>query len=115
MRYAIGKKRMQCGGALCLAVSDALRERAIARGYPEVRTLTHYNGVDLDRFRPNVAPREPGLILHVGRLVEKKGTKLLIDAVARLADARLAIIGDGPLRAGLERQARELGDRVRLL
>ena len=115
MRYAIGKKRLQCGGALFLAVSDALRERAIARGYPEGRTLTHYNGVDLDRFRPDVAPREPGLILHVGRLVEKKGTKLLIDAVAQLADAKLAIIGDGPLRAALERQARELGDRVRFL
>jgi colanic acid/amylovoran biosynthesis glycosyltransferase len=115
MRYALGKKRLQRDGALFLAVSDALRERAIARGYPEARTLTHYNGVDLDRFRPDVAPREPGLILHVARLVEKKGTKVLIDAMAGLAGAKLAIIGDGPLRAALERQARELGDRVRFL
>ena len=115
MRYAIGKKRLQCGGALFLAVSDALRERAIARGYPEARTLTHYNGVDLDRFRPDVARREPGLILHVGRLVEKKGTKVLIEAVAGMAGATLTIIGDGPLRAALERQAREIGDRVRFL
>ncbi|MEY2495597.1 MAG: hypothetical protein QOJ45_2089 [Verrucomicrobiota bacterium] len=115
MRYALGKKRLQHGGALFLAVSDALREQAIARGYPEARTLTHYNGVDLDRFRPNETPAEPGLILHVGRLVEKKGTKVLIDALARIAGANLAIIGDGPLRKRLERQARELGDRVRFL
>ena len=39
MRYALGKKRLQRGGVLFLAVSDALRERAIARGYPEARTL----------------------------------------------------------------------------
>jgi glycosyltransferase involved in cell wall biosynthesis len=112
MRYALGKKRLQHGGALFLAVSAALRDQAIARGYPEARTLTHYNGVDLDRFRPNETPTEPGLILHVGRLVEKKGTKVLIDALARIAGAKLAIIGEGPLRKTLERQARELGERV---
>jgi colanic acid/amylovoran biosynthesis glycosyltransferase len=115
MRYALGKKRLQCDGALFLAVSDALRERAIARGYPKARTLTHYNGVDLDRFRPDAVPREPGLILHVGRLVEKKGTKVLIEALAGIAGAKLAIVGDGPLRKTLERQARELGDRVNFL
>jgi colanic acid/amylovoran biosynthesis glycosyltransferase len=115
IRYALGKKRLQRDGALFLAVSDALRERAIARGFPEARTLTHYNGVDLDRFQPDVTPREPGLVLHVGRLVEKKGTTVLIEAVAGIADAKLAIIGDGPLRTSLERQSRELGDRVRFL
>jgi colanic acid/amylovoran biosynthesis glycosyltransferase len=115
MRYALGKKRLQRGGALFLAVSDALRERAIARGFPEARTITHYNGVDLDRFQPDVTPRESGLVLHVGRLVEKKGTKVLIEALANVADAKLIVIGDGPLRTALQRQARELGDRVRFL
>jgi glycosyltransferase involved in cell wall biosynthesis len=115
LRYAIRKKRLQRGGALFLAVSDALREQAITRGYPEARTLTHYNGVDLDRFRPDTTPAEPGLILHVGRLVEKKGTKVLIEALAKIAGAKLAIIGEGPLRGALQRQARELGDRVRFL
>lgn len=115
MRYARGKKRLQRDGALFLAVSDALRERAITRGYPEARTLTHYNGVDLDRFSPDGMAREPGLVLHVGRLVEKKGTKVLIEALAEVADTKLIVIGDGPLRTALERQAQELGDRVRFL
>lgn len=115
IRYALGKRRLQRGAALFLAVSDALRERAIVRGYPEARTLTHYNGVDLDRFRPNQALAEPSLILHVARLVEKKGTKVLIEALAGVVDAKLAIIGDGPLRGALQRQAQHLGDRVRFL
>jgi glycosyltransferase involved in cell wall biosynthesis len=115
MRYALGKKRLQRDGTLFLAVSDALRKKAITRGYPEARTRTHYNGVDLDRFRPGEAPAEPGLILHVGRLVEKKGTKVLIEALKEIADAKLVIIGDGPLRGALERQARELENRVRFL
>jgi len=115
IRYALGKKRLQRDGALFLAVSDALRDRAIARGYPEARTFTHYNGVDLDRFQPDATPRELRLVLHVGRLVEKKGTKVLIEAVAKVADAKLIVIGDGPLRTALEQQARELGDRVRFL
>lgn len=115
MRYALGKKRLQSGGDLFLAVSEALRSRAIARGYPEAKTITHYNGVDLDRFQPDDTPVEPGTILHVGRLVEKKGARVLIDAMTKIAGARLVIIGDGPLRAALTRQAQELGDRVRFL
>jgi colanic acid/amylovoran biosynthesis glycosyltransferase len=117
MRYAIGRERLIRGGNLFLAVSDALRDQAIARGYPAERVLTHYNGIDLDFFRPGEAPAEPGLILHVGRLVEKKGATLLIDALARVKKATLAIVGEGPLRGALERQVQGagLGDRVRFL
>ena len=115
IRYALGKKRLQLGGNLFLAVSEALRKEAIARGYPEARTVTHYNGVDLDRFRPDATPVEPGTVLHVARLVEKKGTRVLIDAMTKIAGGRLVIIGDGPLRVALTRQARQLGDRVRFL
>lgn len=114
MRYALLQRRLKARGSLFLAVSDALRQRALAIGYPAERTLTHYLGVDLARFGGAGAP-EPGLVLHVGRLVEKKGTAVLIDAFARLGEGRLVIIGDGPLRGALERQAAPLGDRVRFL
>jgi colanic acid/amylovoran biosynthesis glycosyltransferase len=115
MRYAVGKKRLQSEGALFLAVSDALRDQAIARGYPEARTITHYNGVDLERFPADATIAEPDLILHVARLVEKKGTQVLIEAMRPLAGARLVIIGDGPLRPALTRQAQEFGGRIRFL
>jgi colanic acid/amylovoran biosynthesis glycosyltransferase len=103
--YALGRRSLTREGALFLAVSDALREKAVALGYPAERTLTHYNGVDLDRFRPGDGQREAGLVLHVGRLVEKKGSAVLIEAMAGIAGARLVVIGDGPLRGALERRA----------
>lgn len=63
------------------------------------------------------APR----LLSVGRLVEKKGLHLLIDAVARLREAGTCveadIAGDGPMAADLQQQIDRLGlqDQVRLL
>jgi glycosyltransferase involved in cell wall biosynthesis len=117
VRYALLRHRLIEHGALFLAVSDALRERAIADGFPAERIITHYNGVDLDRLRPG-GP-EGKVLLHVGRLVEKKGTAMLIRAFAEVArahaEARLVIVGDGPLRAKLEREVRQngLADAVR--
>ena len=113
MRYALLGRRLTASGELFLAVSDAVRRQAIAHGFPAERTLTHYLGVDLERFRGAGGAPEPGLILHAGRLVEKKGTKILLEAFARLAPrtngARLAIIGDGPERPALERRCAALG------
>lgn len=117
MRYALAYRRLAREGDLFLAVSDALRDRAAAIGFPEARLLTHYNGTDLEFFRPAPEASRERLILHVGRLVEKKGTMLLIEAFAGIAeefpDATLVIAGDGPLRRRLEQQAAPLGDRVR--
>ena len=112
MRYAVLKRRLQRGGALFIAVSEAVRRRAIARGYPADRTITHYIGVDLKRHAP--AGGEKGeTVLFVGRLVEKKGVDILLRAFAgvraRRPSASLSIIGDGPRRRSLERLAGRLG------
>src|SRR5437868_5373579 len=114
-RYALQRGRLMEHGTLFLAVSDALRKQAVALGFPAKRTRTHYNGVDLDRFQPGKRPREPGTILHVGRLVEKKGTADLLAALAGIAGVKLIVIGEGPLRAQLQRQAGELGVKAQFL
>ena len=112
MRYALLRDRLIRHGALFLAVSESLRRLAIRAGYPADRTETHYNGVDLSRFTP-FGDDDGVTILHVGRLVEKKGTGLLVEAFApvRRANpaARLVIIGEGPLRPSLQRHAARLG------
>jgi glycosyltransferase involved in cell wall biosynthesis len=119
MRYALGRRRLMENGALFLAVSDALPTHAAALGFPETRMVAHYNGVDLDAFVPAATPPAERMVLHIGRLVEKKGTALLIDAFAQVAeqfpDATLVIAGDGPMRGELERRSAPLGQSVRFL
>jgi glycosyltransferase involved in cell wall biosynthesis len=50
----------------------------------------------------------------VGRLSDVKRQDLLLRALVRLPDARLLVVGDGPLRAELEELSRQLrvADRV---
>ncbi len=57
-------------------------------------------------------PTEPGLILTVGRLIQRKGIRYLIQALGQLPahlNARLVIVGQGPERPALEALAQELG------
>ena len=72
-------------------------------------------------FAAGSAPRRPARegalrVLFVGRLVERKGVTHLVEAVRRLPEARLTVIGDGPERTSLAAQIAEggLGDRVTL-
>ncbi len=57
------------------------------------------------------------MALALGRLHPNKGFALLLAALARTRDVRLAIAGDGPLRGPLEQLAGGLGiaERVRFL
>lgn len=72
-------------------------------------------GVDLsERFTTTaIGAREPGRLVFVGRLVEKKGVAHLIEAVdllvARFPFVRLDIVGDGPLRGALETHVQRQG------
>jgi colanic acid/amylovoran biosynthesis glycosyltransferase len=76
-------------------------------------------GVDAARIRSEVGPRspEPGVILFIGRLVEKKGADVLLEAAATLPDASVVIAGGGPQGPALARTAARLGiaERVRFL
>lgn len=75
-------------------------------------------GVDLDQFHPRHhsallrsrwAQPEQTLLVHCGRLSVEKHAHRSIDTVGALRDsgidARLVVVGEGPLRTRLERQA----------
>jgi glycosyltransferase involved in cell wall biosynthesis len=54
-------------------------------------------------------------LVFVGRLVERKGVSVLLDALALVApDVHLTVVGDGPERPRLERQAAALGVGARV-
>ncbi|WP_313218120.1 glycosyltransferase [Stenotrophomonas sp.] len=107
------RKHLTRRGDMFLCVSNFIREAALSRGYPENKTLVHHIGIDTEARTARTHSGESGLIVHVARLVEKKGTSLLLEAVAKLAvtnsDVKLIVIGDGPLRASLEAKAQRLG------
>ena len=98
-----------------IAVSDAIRERAISYGIPAGKVTTCYIGVDPAKFVPGPVPLSSRRlrILFVGRLVEKKGCKYLLRAMrivrSRIPGAELVIAGDGPLRAELQRLSAAMG------
>lgn len=72
-------------------------------------------GVDVGAFERSAPLPQGRTVLAIGRLVEKKGFDVLVDAVAQLPDVRLRIVGDGPLRAQLEQRAAPCEGRVELL
>ncbi|MGY0652266.1 glycosyltransferase [Luteimonas sp. A537] len=96
-------------------VSEAMRER-ILQIVPDADNVSvQPMGVDLrHRFVPDPdTPRSDDELLFVGRLVEKKGLRHLLDAmpavIARQPGARLRIAGFGPEEAALRRRVAGLG------
>ncbi len=102
--------RAEASIGVCSALMDKLR----GLGADPQRLHVIRNGVDLERFRPLPQaecrrqlglPETGTLLLSVGHLVELKGHRLAIDALAQLPGVRLAIVGDGVLRRELEARA----------
>lgn len=107
--------------AFAVTVSDFNLRHLHARfGGLTERLVRLYNGVDLERFRFREPDDGPATLLAVGRLVDKKGFAVLIEAAATLRSRglpfRCEIVGDGPERDALTRQieAASLGDLVQL-
>lgn len=119
--YAWHRHELARRGARFLCVSEYVRDRVVALGFPAARTRVHYIGVDTETIRPGTPPRSRPTVLHVARLVEKKGTEDLIAAFAtvvqRVPEAELQIVGEGPLETRLRRQVERLGlaDAVQFL
>lgn len=86
--------------------------RAVAESMPAPSVVIP-NPYDASVFYVRDDIPRTGDLVAVGRLVSDKGFDLLIDALALLAkdDTRpaLTIVGDGPEREPLERQAQQLG------
>jgi colanic acid/amylovoran biosynthesis glycosyltransferase len=91
-------------GAVTTMNSD-MRDRLVELGADPATTLVLSMGADVAAIRPLAAKaeRRAGRILFVGRLVEKKGVSVLLDALRLLDETSydLRIVGDGPLRSQL--------------
>jgi glycosyltransferase involved in cell wall biosynthesis len=108
----------------------ALRHPLIRRVLPRDKLVMIPNGVDTEKFRPCAEartelgrqlalPQSARVLIWASRLHRQKGAHLALSAFAELAprDLSFVIIGDGPERSNLERQAQTLAiaDRVRFV
>jgi glycosyltransferase involved in cell wall biosynthesis len=98
------------------ACSEDLRRRGVALGAAPERTRVVPYGVD-----PASGPTRPAaevrrrlgvpdgrlLVLGLGRLVEKKGFRHLVEAAGRVPGVHVVIAGEGDLREDLVRRVRE--------
>ena len=120
------------GAELRLAARSALFTRLLragARHSARNVAISRHTAIDLARltgveadvipysvaFTPHARSTTPAAreftVLFVGRLVERKGVPVLLEAWARaeLPNARLVVVGDGPDRGALEARATALG------
>jgi teichuronic acid biosynthesis glycosyltransferase TuaC len=107
-----------------VAVSQALATRIAELDiHPPILQVIP-NGVDLRKFRP--ADKEQSrrrfgvtgkVIASIGHLVADKGHQFAVEAIAQLPDATLLIVGDGPMKPFLLKQARRfrVSERVQFL
>jgi glycosyltransferase involved in cell wall biosynthesis len=105
-------------------VARALKDDLIRVGVPGEGIEVLRNGVDLQLFRPierEATRRKLGFsratLVSVGHLIPRKAHDLVIQALPRLPETDLVVIGDGPERAALDALARQsgVGDRVRFV
>jgi glycosyltransferase involved in cell wall biosynthesis len=90
--------------AISAAIADSLPCPSVLVGNP----------FDNEIFT-DAAGSRPNELIFVGRLVSDKGAALLLDALKLLKTRpRLTIVGDGPERAALERQAQELQGQAQI-
>lgn len=104
-----------------VVVSRQMRGELLQAGFDEKRIAVIPNGVDVERFSGSAgwltdrstvqAARHTAVT--VTRLSPEKGVDLLLEAWglvhAQVPEARLVVVGDGPQRTALERQADRLG------
>ena len=94
-------------------VSRAMKQHLENMGWNTEHVSVQSMGVDLTTcFIPDSGTSKETDLVFVGRLVEKKGVRTLIEAVAYLHDELpelgLRIVGDGPEKPALEKLAHKL-------
>ena len=117
--------RCMLAADLVVTLGEAMREEIVARGVPADKVLIVPNAVSEDFLQPLPdaqklrsqlgIKRDEYVIGEVSSLVPHEGIGTLLQATRLLKDrglpVRALIVGDGPERAALQRQAADLGLR----
>jgi colanic acid/amylovoran biosynthesis glycosyltransferase len=109
-RYVGRRPEVARMAARVVCTSEFVRRQVHKKGFSPDKTVVHYVGVDLRKFAPDATVERKPIVLFAGRLVEEKGCDYLIRAMEKVQSSvpgvEMVVLGDGPLRGELERQAR---------
>lgn len=108
-----------------VSISFLIRDTVRQVYGPRVHSPVVYNGIPTQRFvRASQTLTEPDQrlrLIHVGRFAPQKNHCLLLEAFALAASSNptinLRLVGDGPLKASVERQTieKQISERVQFL
>ncbi len=122
--YRFVEDRLTRFSDLAVANSEAGRQYLHERGISPSMTRVIYNGINPERLQPDPdmvrrvkerldLPSDGLVIGNVASLTQPKDQATILRAAASLSarfpGLRVAMVGDGPLRSGLEALAQELG------
>jgi len=110
------KRFMRSGDAWLAGGTRHARDLVRMGADPDRTVVAPLTGVGPDPPLTRNGTRTPGLTryLYVGRLIERKGIDVLLEAFGQLASGELWLAGDGPLR-GMVESAVERSPRLRFL
>lgn len=112
-RQALNRAR---GADLFVCFIEAAREHCVALGLPAERCVVVPPGVDTELFHPAEAPVAEPVAIFASPLVGNKGIDRVLAAFRlvrrRLAEARLEVVGRGPLEELVRREAAQPGSGV---
>mgnify|MGYP005841801957 CR=1 FL=1 len=111
-----------------VAICEGLRRHLVGRGLPASRVQLMPNGVDTGVFAPRAATAASAralgigdgpLVLYLGAIRRYEGLEVLLDAwpsvAARVADARLVVVGEGEERARIAARVQLLSPAAMML
>jgi len=85
-----------------LTLSDASKKQLIAWGANKNKLSTYKYWIDLSIFKPVTTKNKIFTILFVGRLIQKKGVKILVKIAQKIPSINFTFIGTGPLENYLQ-------------
>ena len=99
---------------LFISPSRFLAEKLVQYGYPAERMVVQPYTLPVAEYRPQFSDSD--YFVFTGRLTREKGLAFLLQAMKEIKDARLCIVGTGPLETEIRKQIKSEGmDNVELL
>ncbi|MFN8373156.1 MAG: glycosyltransferase family 4 protein [Anaerolineae bacterium] len=121
LRNRVERFTISSSVARVISVSDAALEAYVQKlQISRERFVTVYNGIDIERFKPNAdksdmrkklnLPDDKPLIAMVGVMRGAKGHDVAIEAARQVTNAHFLLVGDGAQRPQYEQQAQGLSN-----